>query len=76
MRIQMPLRMLRPGRAGQGDLRRFSVVIQVDSKHDLPTTSEILESTLNYAIRNAKSLHLSRSQFIDMIVDKYDEKPL
>ena len=66
----------RAGRAGQGDIRRFSVVIQVDSQHDLPTTSEILESTLNYSIRNAKSLHLSKSQFIDMIVDKYDKKLL
>eukprot|EP00090_Calanus_glacialis_P041801 TRINITY_DN74336_c0_g1_i1.p1 TRINITY_DN74336_c0_g1~~TRINITY_DN74336_c0_g1_i1.p1 ORF type:complete len:445 (+),score=118.88 TRINITY_DN74336_c0_g1_i1:48-1382(+) len=52
---------------------KFNILLQVDSKNGLPTTAEILESTIGYAIKNARTLGLSKSEFLEKIESKFSE---
>jgi len=52
---------------------KFNILLQVESKNGLPTTAEILESTLGYAIKNARTLGLSKSEFLEKIESKFSE---
>jgi len=52
---------------------KFNILLQVDSKNGIPTTAEIMESTIGYAIKNAKTLGLTKSEFLEKIESKFDE---
>ena len=52
---------------------KFNILLQVDSKNGLPSTAEILESTIGYAIKNARTLGLSKSEFLEKVESKFSE---
>jgi len=52
---------------------KFNILLQVESKNGLPTTAEILESTIGYAIKNARTLGLSKSELLEKIESKFNE---
>jgi len=50
---------------------KFNILLQVESKNGLPTTSEIMESTISYAIKNARTLGISKAEFLEKIESKF-----
>jgi len=52
---------------------KFNILLQVESKNGIPTTAEIMESTIGYAIKNAKSLGLTKAELMEKIESKFNE---
>ena len=48
-------------------------MLQVESKNGIPTTAEIMESTIGYAIKNARTLGLTKTEFLEKIESKFNE---
>jgi len=52
---------------------KFNILLQVESKNGLPTTTEIMESTISYAVKNARTLGISKAEFLEKIESKFSQ---
>ena len=53
--------------------QKFNILLQVESKNELPTTTEIMESTISYAVKNARTLGITKAEFLEKIEAKFSQ---
>jgi len=53
--------------------KKFNILLHVKSKNGIPTTNEVLDSTIGFAVKNAQQLGLSKSELLKMVESFYDD---
>ena len=54
----------------------FNILLPVESRHGIPTTQELMDTTIGLAIKNARTLGITNEQFIARIQDRLNEAEL
>merc|ERR1712212_1021543 len=51
----------------------FNILLPVESKNGIPTTQELMDTTIGLAIKNARTLGISKDEFMKRMEDRWVE---
>ena len=51
----------------------FNILLPVESKNGIPTTQELMDTTIGLAIKNARTLSISKEEFMKRMEERWSE---
>ena len=60
------------GAVGDTSEKKFNLIMKIQTKNSIPTKQDILTSSINFVIKNAKSSGYSKQDFMRLITETWD----